>query len=271
MSNNQGYSNTNQGSGTGTGTGTGIGTGTGAGTGIGGVGHHHGRHHDTTSSLGSSPSSDVSSTQSRHPGSEVSDSSDDAMTRSEDHLLVGKEKVNAGTAALNKYVTTEKVSTAVPIVREKAVVEREPITDSNREAAMRGPDFKESHYEVNLMEERAVAEKQTVPIERVRLRKELEQTQQYVEADLRKEHIQVVDPTKQSGLGGNNVGGGIGKDSYNETGTGTGIGTGIGTGTRTGSGSGRGTEVGSSYSGTDASRDRQIASDDPNSSASRQL
>jgi len=178
---------------------------------------------------------------------------DDAMTRSEEHLLVGKEKVDVGKAELNKYVTTERVSTAVPIMREKVVIEREPITDANREAAMRGPDFKESHYEVDLMEERAVAEKQTVPIERVRLRKEAEQSQQYVEADLRKEHIELVDPTK-----------------------GTGLGSGTGTGSRTGLekesgefGSGVGTR--SNYSGTDLSSDRQIAADDPTSNSSQRI
>jgi uncharacterized protein (TIGR02271 family) len=115
--------------------------------------------------------------------------------------MVGKEKVEVGKAELNKYVTTEKVSTAVPIMKEKLVVEREPITESNREAAMRGPDFKESHYELNLTEERAVADKMTVPMERVRLRKEPVHTQQYVDAELRKEEIDVIDPTKDAGLG----------------------------------------------------------------------
>jgi len=262
-----------------------LGSDTGIGGGLGHH-HHHGRHHGTgtgtgtgtASSLGSSTASSLGSSTSTgsypsstsgRTGGESSGYTDDAMTRSEEHLLVGKEKVNVGQAALNKYVTTEKVSTAVPIVREKVVVEREPITEANREAAMRGPDFKESHYEVNLMEERAVAEKQTVPIERVRLRKEAEQTQQYVEADLRKEHIELADPTKEAGVGGSNLGTGVGKDSSNFTGTGTGTGTGVGS-NYSGTGTGTGTGVGSSYSGTGTSG-RQIAADDPTSSASRRL
>jgi uncharacterized protein (TIGR02271 family) len=128
-------------------------------------------------------------------------SSDDAMTRSEEQLTVSKEKVDVGKAELNKYVTTEKVSTAVPVMREKVVVEREPITEANRDAAMRGPDFKESHYEVNLTEERAVADKMAVPMERVRMRKEPVHSQQYVQADLRREDIEVIDPTKRGELG----------------------------------------------------------------------
>jgi len=126
---------------------------------------------------------------------------DDAMTRSEEHLLVGKEKINAGSVGLHKYVTTEKVGTEVPVMREKAVLEREPITDANRDAALRGPDFKEAHHEVNLMAEKVVTQKEAVPIERVRLRKEAEITNQHVEADLRKEHIELAEGGKTYGAG----------------------------------------------------------------------
>lgn len=156
-----------------------------------------------SSHLNSGSSSHLFSSSSSHlasshlPSTSSSTSTDNAMTRSEEHLLVGKERVKAGKAELNKYVTTEKVSTTVPLVKEHAVVEREPITDANRSAAMRGADFKEAHYEVNLSEERAVTQKQAVPVERVRLKKEEEQTQQYVAADLRKEHIEVQDGARQ--------------------------------------------------------------------------
>jgi len=191
------------------------------GAGASHLAHQHGTHSNLSSSTASSlgTSSMESSTgagigsgfgststttgfgSTHHRGASTTGSTDDAMTRSEEHLLVGKERVNAGSVGLNKYVTTERVGTEVPVMREKVVVEREPITDANRAAAMRGPDIKESHYEVNLTAEKAVAEKQTVPIERVRLRKEAEQSSQYVEADLRKEHIEVADAGKQLGAG----------------------------------------------------------------------
>ena len=57
---------------------------------------------------------------------------DDAMTRSEEHLRVGTEKVEAGRARLRKYVVTEQQSVQVPVSREEVRVEREPITDANR-------------------------------------------------------------------------------------------------------------------------------------------
>lgn len=100
--------------------------------------------------------------------------------------MVGKEQVAGGTAALNKYVTTEHVSTAVPITKEHVVIEREPIAPGD---AVRG-DIKEAHYEVALNEERAVAAKEAVAVEKVKLRKEVEHAVQNVDADLRKEHIE---------------------------------------------------------------------------------
>jgi len=114
---------------------------------------------------------------------------DDAITRSEEQLRVGKEVVSAGTARLDKYVTTEHVQTSVPVTKERVVIEREPITDANRGAALSGPEISEAHHEVHLTEERAIAQKEVVPIERIRLGKQVETHEQTVGADLRKEHV----------------------------------------------------------------------------------
>jgi len=114
---------------------------------------------------------------------------DDAITRSEEQLRVGKEVVGAGSARLDKYVTTEHVQTSVPVTKERVVIEREPITEANRGAAMSGPEISEAHHEVTLTEERALAQKEVVPIERIRLGKQVETHDQVVGADLRKEHV----------------------------------------------------------------------------------
>jgi len=116
-------------------------------------------------------------------------STDNAMTRSEEQLRVGKEQVGAGKAALDKYVTSEHVQTSVPVTKERVVIEREPINEHNRDAALAGPEIAEAHHEVNLTEERALAAKETVPIERIRLGKQAEAHEQQVGADLRKEHV----------------------------------------------------------------------------------
>jgi uncharacterized protein (TIGR02271 family) len=114
---------------------------------------------------------------------------DDAMTRSEEHLNVGTERQAAGRARLRKYVTTENVTTTVPVQREEVRIEREPITDANRGAALSGPDISEEEHEVTLHEERPVVEKETVPVERVRLDKETVTDEVTVDEEVRKERI----------------------------------------------------------------------------------
>jgi len=117
-------------------------------------------------------------------------SGDDAMTRSEERLHVGKESVEAGKARLHKYVTSEHVEKEVPLQKESVVLEREPINESNRDKAYSGPEIKEAEYEVNLREERPVVSKDTVAKERVRLAKNVEQESETVGGDVRKEHIE---------------------------------------------------------------------------------
>lgn len=114
---------------------------------------------------------------------------DDAMTRSEERLNVGTERQAAGRARLRKYVTTENVTTTVPVQREEVRIEREPITDANRGAALSGPDLSEEEHEVTLHEERPVVEKETVPVERVRLDKETVTDEVTVDEEVRKERI----------------------------------------------------------------------------------
>jgi uncharacterized protein (TIGR02271 family) len=115
---------------------------------------------------------------------------DDAMTRSEERLHVGTEREAAGRARLRKYVTTENVTKTVPVQREEVRLEREPITDANRGAALDGPDISEEEHEVILHEERPVVQKETVPVERVRLDKEVVQDDVTVNEEVRKEHIE---------------------------------------------------------------------------------
>jgi uncharacterized protein (TIGR02271 family) len=114
---------------------------------------------------------------------------DDAMTRSEEELRVGKERHEAGRARLRKYVVTENVTQTVPVEREEVRVEREPITDANAGQALDGPAISEEEHEVVLHEERAVTDKEAVPKERVRLSKETVQDEQTVSEDVRKERI----------------------------------------------------------------------------------
>ncbi|MDQ6938113.1 MAG: PRC and DUF2382 domain-containing protein [Actinomycetota bacterium] len=118
---------------------------------------------------------------------------DDAMTRSEERLRVGTEQVEAGRARLRKYVVTENVTQTVPVSREEVRIEREPITDANRDQAMSGGDITEDEHEVTLRAERPVVQKETVPVERVRLGTETVTEHQEVSETVRKEQIDDVD------------------------------------------------------------------------------
>lgn len=115
---------------------------------------------------------------------------DDAMTRSEEQLEVGTASREAGRARLRKYVTTETESVDVPVTKERAVVETEPVTDQNRDQALDGPAISEEEHEVVLHEEKPVVGKTAEPVERVRLGTEQVTDQETVSEEVRKEHIE---------------------------------------------------------------------------------
>jgi uncharacterized protein (TIGR02271 family) len=150
---------------------------------------HHGTDTDATTGRATA----------ENPGAEGYDTSgpttDDAMTRSEEQLHVGTERVETGRARLRKYVVTEHETVTVPVSREEVRLEREPVTETNIDDAMTGPDISEEEHEVVLTEERPVIAKETVPVELVRLDTETVTDTDTVDADVRKEQIELDDNT----------------------------------------------------------------------------
>jgi uncharacterized protein (TIGR02271 family) len=116
---------------------------------------------------------------------------DDAMTRSEEQLHVGTERRETGRARLRKHVVTEEQTVTVPVSHEEVRLEREPITDGNVGAATSGPDLSDEEHEVVLTEERPVVQKETVPVERVKLGTETVTDEERVTEDVRHEEIDV--------------------------------------------------------------------------------
>ena len=116
---------------------------------------------------------------------------DSAMTRSEEQLHVGTETVQTGRARLRKFIVTENVTTTVPVSREEVRLEREPITEANRGEAMAGGDLTTEEHDVVLSEERLVVSKETVPVERVRVDKDIVTEEQQVDETVRKEQIEL--------------------------------------------------------------------------------
>jgi uncharacterized protein (TIGR02271 family) len=126
------------------------------------------------------------------PGRDTSGpNTDDAMTRSEEELTVGKTERETGRVRLKKYIVEDQVTQTVPVRREEVRIEREPITDANIGDATSGPDLSEEEHEVTLHAEEPVAQKRVVPKERVRLDKDVEVSEETVSDTLRKEQIDV--------------------------------------------------------------------------------
>ncbi|HYP49147.1 MAG TPA: PRC and DUF2382 domain-containing protein, partial [Thermoleophilaceae bacterium] len=126
---------------------------------------------------------------------------DDAMTRSEEELRVGKTQRESGRVRLRKYVVTENVQQTVPVQREEVRIEREPITDANVGDAMDGPAISDEEHEVVLHEEEVVTEKRAVPKERVRLDKDTVTEERTVSEEVRKEQIETDGVDERGGRG----------------------------------------------------------------------
>jgi uncharacterized protein (TIGR02271 family) len=118
---------------------------------------------------------------------------DGAMTRSEEQVNVGTEKVQTGTAKLRKYVVTEQQSTTVPVSHQEVKVTREPITEANRGEAMAGGELSSEEHEVTLHAEKAVVDKEVVPVERIKLDTDTVRREETVNTEVRKEQIEVDD------------------------------------------------------------------------------
>ena len=120
---------------------------------------------------------------------------DDAMTRSEERLNVGTERVQTGKARLRKWVETETQQVEVPVRKEKAVLVSEPITGDNAGEAFEGAQISEDEHVVTLNEERPVVDVEAVPVERVRLDTQVQESTQTVNKDVRKERVELQDDT----------------------------------------------------------------------------
>lgn len=120
---------------------------------------------------------------------------DEAMTRSEEELQVGSRTVETGRARLQKFVVTEQQTVTVPVSHDEVRLVREPITETNRGDALDGPEISEEEHEIVLTADQVVVDKAAVPVERISLGTETVTEQQQVTEEVRKEQIELVDPT----------------------------------------------------------------------------
>lgn len=116
---------------------------------------------------------------------------DGVMTRSEERLHVGTERVETGRARLRKYVVTETVTQTVPVSHEELRIVREPL-EPDAPGLPVVTELSEEEHEVVLSAQRPVVEKELVAVERIRLETETVTGQETVSEQVRKEQVEVL-------------------------------------------------------------------------------
>lgn len=111
------------------------------------------------------------------------------LTLAEEQLAVGTRAVQAGEVGIRKTVDTERVRRTVPVAREEVTVERRPAT--GLDAATAQVEVTDDEIRIPIFAEEVVVEKRLVPKEEYVVRKRRVTETRTVEADLRRERLEV--------------------------------------------------------------------------------
>ncbi len=131
----------------------------------------------------------------RQPGSDLEDRDELRVQRSEEELRVGTREREAGSVNVRKRVRVDREQVRVPTRREEVTVERVPVEGrATPEAEIGGGEV-----QIPVVEEEIVVEKRPVVKEELRIRKDVVEDEEVVEADLRKEEVDVYDETTRRG------------------------------------------------------------------------
>ena len=112
------------------------------------------------------------------------------MTVSEEQLVVDTQARATERVRVRKRVVTEEVTLTIPLRREELVIEREPIEPGSAEAPA-DAQIVDAEFDFLLLAEQPVVEKRVVPVEQVRLRKDVVVEEEIVSDQVRKERVDV--------------------------------------------------------------------------------
>ena len=112
---------------------------------------------------------------------------EDWLVRQEERVRVGTETIETGRVRLHKYVDVEPIQQAVHVFHEEYDIERIPI---GADETIRG-GMQEVAQELILHEERAVFQKEVVPVERVRLVARRVEEDKTFASEVRRERIEI--------------------------------------------------------------------------------
>ncbi len=124
------------------------------------------------------------------------------VQRSEEELRAGVREREAGQVNVNKSVRTEREVVRVPKRREEVDIERVPVEGEARVASgATEADIGEDEVVVQVFEEELVVSKRVVLKEEIWLRKRVAWDEEVLEVDLRKEEVEIDEPTKHGAEG----------------------------------------------------------------------
>lgn len=129
---------------------------------------------------------------------------DASVVRHEERLNVGTQEREVGHARLRKYVVTDHETVDVPVEREEVTVERTPLNGT--EGRVDNGVIGEEEVDVTLHEEHPVVEKEAVAVEEVGLNKQTVRETQHVEADVKKEQVDVETDVDRNAAGRDDLG-----------------------------------------------------------------
>ncbi|GAB3672289.1 PRC and DUF2382 domain-containing protein [Actinocorallia lasiicapitis] len=120
----------------------------------------------------------------KHAGADVRRDGDLSLLRSEERIHFRTEDVELGRVRLHKYVDVVQVEERVRLMHEEFELERIPVTEG-------AGDIKEDAVEVVLRGQQALAMKEVVPVERVRLTVRQVPEERIIRDSIRRERIEV--------------------------------------------------------------------------------
>jgi uncharacterized protein (TIGR02271 family) len=118
------------------------------------------------------------------------------VQRTEEELAAGTREREAGAMRIRKRVRTDREQIEVPTRHEEVTVDRVPVEEGEATEAEIGED----EVRVPVTEEEVVVEKRPVAKEEVRIRKDVVEDTETVEADVRREEVEVEDDTERRGV-----------------------------------------------------------------------
>ncbi|ARV59854.1 photosystem reaction center subunit H [Nostocales cyanobacterium HT-58-2] len=113
----------------------------------------------------------------------------------EERLIANKRRIKAGEVAVGKHIETETARVAVPVEKERVVVERVTPTDAGRPVTPGEANFREGEVaRVEIYEETPDIRKEAFVREEVRVRKVVDQETVEAQETIRREELDVNAP-----------------------------------------------------------------------------